>query len=172
MYEKHFFLRDEISKQECIPVGCVPPAHWPYPIVSWGGCLPKGGVCPGDVYLGGCLPKGCVYLEGVPCDLSHQAFDVTCMLSLLQLRLKSNAAAYIVLVMWPDKECWDTPPFPSPPTMWTEFLTHACENITFPQLLLRAANINQPSGWCHKHVHKTQYSKECDCFQGYDWINL
>ena len=27
--------------------------------------------------------------------------------------------------------CWDTPPR-------TEFLTHASENITFPQLLLRA----------------------------------
>ena len=26
--------------------------------------------------------------------------------------------------------CWDTP------RLWTEFLTHACENITFPQLLL------------------------------------
>ena len=24
---------------------------------------------------------------------------------------------------------------------WTEFLTHACENITFPQLLLRTVNI-------------------------------
>ena len=23
------------------------------------------------------------------------------------------------------------------PLLWTEFLTHACENITFPQLLLR-----------------------------------
>ena len=22
------------NKQECIPVGCVPPAHWPYLIVS------------------------------------------------------------------------------------------------------------------------------------------
>ena len=166
MYEKHFFLRDEIS---------VPPAHWPYSIVSWGGgCLPRGvsaqgGVCPGDVYLGGYLPKGvCLPRRCTMWPIP----SVTCMLSLLQLRLKSNAAAYIVLVMWPDKECWDTPPFPSPPTMWTEFLTHACENITFPQLLLRAANINQPSGWCHKHVRKTQYSKECDCFHGYDWINL
>ena len=31
---------------------------------------------------------------------------------------------------------WDTH---TPP--WTEFLTHACENITFPQLLLRAVII-------------------------------
>ena len=27
------------------------------------------------------------------------------------------------------------------PPLWTEFLTHACENITFPQLLLRAVKI-------------------------------
>ena len=26
---------------------------------------------------------------------------------------------------------------PPPPPLWTEFLTQACENITFPQLLLR-----------------------------------
>ena len=52
---------------------------------------------------------------GVPCDLSHNAFDVTCMLALHQLRLNSNAAAYIVLVMWPLKECWDTP-YPLPPS--------------------------------------------------------
>ena len=28
------------------------------------------------------------------------------------------------------------------PLLWTEFLTHACENITFPQLLLRTVKIN------------------------------
>ena len=26
----------------------------------------------------------------------------------------------------------------TPPSLWTEGMTHACENITFPQLLLRA----------------------------------
>ena len=31
---------------------------------------------------------------------------------------------------------WDTTP-----PLWTEFLTHACENITFPQLLLRTVII-------------------------------
>ena len=29
----------------------------------------------------------------------------------------------------------------APPLLWTEFLTHACENITFPQLLLRTVTI-------------------------------
>ena len=71
-----------------------------------GGCMvARGGVCG---CRGGCawLPGGCM-----PCDLCHHAFDVTCMLSLLQLRLNRNAAAYIVLVMWharppPGKNCW------------------------------------------------------------------
>ena len=74
-----------------------------------GGCLPREGdgeglsrrclprvVCPGGLSVQGrvcCLPGG------VPCDLSRHAFDVTCMLSLFQLRLKSYAAAYTVLVM-------------------------------------------------------------------------
>ena len=32
-----------------------------------------------------------------------------------------------------------------PPHLWTEFLTHACENITFPQLLLRTVTICKPT---------------------------
>ena len=66
----------DYTKQECIPVGCVPPAQWP----SGGGVLHPG---------------------GVPCDLSHHAFDVTCMLPAHQLRPTNSAAAYILLVMWP-----------------------------------------------------------------------
>ena len=49
------------QKQECIPVGCLPPAFWPYPSMHCRGeCLP-GGICPGGVYPGGCLPRGYVY---------------------------------------------------------------------------------------------------------------
>ena len=53
------------------------------------GCVSVG-VCPGGVCWEGV--QGCV-----PCDLSHNAFDVTCMVSLHQLRLISNAAGYVVL---------------------------------------------------------------------------
>ena len=69
----------------------------------------RGGVCPGGV--------------------CHYAFDVTCMLSLLQLRLKSNACDLA-------RHAGINPPP-------TEFLTHACENITLPQLLLREVKIMQ-----------------------------
>ena len=36
--------------------------------------------------------------QGVPCDLCHHAFDVTCMLPPHQLRPTNSAAAYILLV--------------------------------------------------------------------------
>ena len=46
--------------------------------------------------------------------------------------------------------CWEAnPPVgagiqrQTPPTPWTDFLTHACENITFPKLLLRAVKISE-----------------------------
>ena len=38
------------------------------------------------------------------------------------------------------KVCWDTHPLLRHPP-WTELLTHACENITFLQLLLRVVKI-------------------------------
>ena len=52
-----------------------------------GGSLPRGMLAQGSVCQG-----------GVPCDLSHNVLDVTCMLSQYQLRVNTYAAAYIVLV--------------------------------------------------------------------------
>ena len=50
---------------------------------------------------------------GLPCDLSHHAFDVTCMLLPHQLRPTNSAAAYIVLVGHVTcKASWDTTPLP------------------------------------------------------------
>ena len=64
---------------------------------------------------------------GVPCDLSHHAFDVTCMLSPHQLRLTNSAAPYIVVVQ-------GMMGYPLP----VNRITDTCKNITFPQLRLRA----------------------------------
>ena len=51
-----------------------------------------------------------------------------------QLRPTNSAAAYILLVGHVICEaCWDTPLQP----LWTEFLRHASENITLPQLRCR-----------------------------------
>ena len=50
-------------KQVCIPVGCIPPAHWPYWIVL---CLPGGGsgygCCPGEA--GVVVSRGGVDVQG------------------------------------------------------------------------------------------------------------
>ena len=69
------------AKGGCLPGGCLP-----------GGCVCQGGVCQGGVCQGGVCQGGCV-----PCDLSHHAFHVTCMLPPHQLRLNTSAAAYILL---------------------------------------------------------------------------
>ena len=68
---KWVILRRMYFQQECILVGCVPPACWPY--LAARGCIPRGmsarggvpgggdvcpgGVCPGGCLLGGCLPR-------------------------------------------------------------------------------------------------------------------
>ena len=72
---------------------------------SWGVGSPSGGVGWGSpswgfLHSGGVLhPRGSPSWGGVPCDLSHHAFDVTCMLPAHQLRPTNSAAAYILLVM-------------------------------------------------------------------------
>ena len=46
-------------EQDCIPVGCVPPARWPYlTACSPGGCLLRGGVCSGGCLLWGVFSGG------------------------------------------------------------------------------------------------------------------
>ena len=68
-----------IAKQECIPVGCVLPAYWPYPSMHCaGGCLPLGGVYPwrclprGVSAHWGCLPRGCLPGGCLPKGVSAQ----------------------------------------------------------------------------------------------------
>ena len=67
-----------IYNKKCVPVGCVPPACWPYPsMYCRGRGVPAGGVPAGGCTCGGCTCRGCtcqgctcqgVYLqwEGVP----------------------------------------------------------------------------------------------------------
>ena len=64
--------------------------------VWWGGMHGRGGLRG----RGACVAGGaCVVVGGAwPCDLSHHAFDVTCMLSPHLLRPTNSAAPYIVLV--------------------------------------------------------------------------
>ena len=86
----HAVFRKNLAKQECIPVGCVPPAHWLYLIVS-----ARGHACH-------TFP---------PCHTYPPSHTPPAMHTPLPC----------------------TPPGTHDP-MWTEFLTHASENITLPQL--------------------------------------
>ena len=75
--------------------------------VSQGDVCPKGDTCllaGWSAWGGGCLP-GRVSAQGVSarvvCHVTYTIMHLMlpCMLSLLQLRLKSNEAAYTVVVM-------------------------------------------------------------------------
>ena len=55
--------------QECIPVGCVPAARWPYAAVCFpGGCLVRGGAAwsRGGICSGGSAPGGVPGPGGIP----------------------------------------------------------------------------------------------------------
>ena len=100
--------------------------------VTTGGGFSIGGF---SIPAGDASIQGGLSIWGVPCDLSHHAFDVTCMLPPHQLRPTNSAAAYILLVGHVTcKAWWDT----TPPM---NRITHTCKNITFPQLRLRAVII-------------------------------
>ena len=106
------------AKQECIPVGCVPSAHWPYPVVS-----ATQAPCHAHPRCHACPLK-----PTHPCHAHPPP--------------RMPPAMYA--------PCHTCPPIPCmPPTMhapyhacppamhtplWTEFLTHASEKITLPQL--------------------------------------
>ena len=66
----HDMLRKGMNQQVCIPVGCVPAAHW---LSASQGCLVLGGVWSGGCVwswgclVGGCGPVGCLLLGGVVC---------------------------------------------------------------------------------------------------------
>ena len=56
--------KTQCKSQQCIPVGCVPPAHWPYLIVSEGGGMgARGEVVPGE---GACMPER--HAGPLPCE--------------------------------------------------------------------------------------------------------
>ena len=144
--------------QECIPVGCVPPAHWPYLVVSY----PCNHAHPPTTHalLQPCMP---------PCN--HACPPATTHAPLqphmppLQPRMPlatthaHNHACPPATMHTPQQPC--TPPqqphmppatmhTPPPATihtpwqpctpLWTEFLTHASENITLPQTSFAGGN--------------------------------
>ena len=104
------------------------------------GCLLRGrGVC-----LGGCLPRAVSAQGGLPGGGNGLS---------VQGALPSGCL--------PRRGCLPggTPPSPPPPP-WTEFLTPACENITFSQLMLRAVtNHIKTAHDEHRHVSELLSNK-------------
>ena len=64
-------------KQECIPVGCVPPAHWPHLVVSAGGLRTCRGACvPRGVHAWGAwVPGECACPGGVHTPPADRILD-------------------------------------------------------------------------------------------------
>ena len=110
----HAAFGKKCAKQECIPVGCV---------LSAARCSGSRG---GAVCLWGCFYLGCVCLPRRGC-LSRGWCVCVCPRG----GLPHTSHAQCMLGYLPPGPV-HAGINPSPP--WTEFLTHACENITFPQL--------------------------------------
>ena len=101
-----------------------------------GGCLLGGDVCSGEVSARG-LPTGGVCLGKGVCPrgfLPRGCLPGECTLP------------------WTQRQT---------PLSWTEFLTHASENITFPQLLLRTVKIT--SNKHHQCPDMDKVSTQCTC---------
>ena len=134
---------DLTTEQDCIPVGCVPPACWPYPSMHCadrrctyrGGVPARGCTCLGDVpaqgctCLGGVPARGVYVLGGVPARGVY-TWGCTCLGG-----VPAQGGVY-VLGVYPNMQWGRHPPPPNPP--WTESQTPV---KTFPQLRLRAVKI-------------------------------
>ena len=144
MFKNNFMVlkrRWQPKEQECIPVGCVPPACWPYPSMHCGGDVPARGVPAKGLYLprgvpaGGDLPRRCTCLGGVPAQGGVPAWGCTCPGVYLPggytcLRGCTCSGGIPARGVYLGRcTCPGTPPPPPPP--WTEWLTDSCKNITF-----------------------------------------
>ena len=113
------------SKQECIPVGCIPPAHWPYAMHAPLPHMPPYHACA-PCYT--CPPA----THKHPWHAHLLPYMPPAMHALLPC---TPPAIHAPLPHISPLPCM--PPLPPPPPPWTEFLTHASENITLPQLHCR-----------------------------------
>ena len=125
-----WYGKNTYKKQECIPVGCVLLTHWPYflvlhlPVVGGGGvqgvlvsrgCWCPRGWCPGAV-------------QGV--DISSHPWSGP-----------PPPTRTSTPLLWPCDVSHDAFGVTPPPPYWTQWVTHACENITFIRFATRVVNI-------------------------------
>ena len=123
------------------PLGGSPSRGWGVLHPGGGGfSIPGGSPSGGFSIWGGSPSQG-----GVPCDLSHHAFDVTCMLPPHQLRHINSAPAYILLPGHVTcKACWETH------TPRVNRMTDRCKIITLPQTSFAGSNNGQQA-----HINPT-----------------
>ena len=122
-------------KQECIPVGCVPPSHWPYLIVSHA-CPPATMHTPSCNHA--CSPQPCMPLTTThapqPCTPPQPHMPPAAMHVPTTIHAPHNHAC-------PPQPCMPPTTMHAPhnhahtpattPPQWTEWLTDRCKNITF-----------------------------------------
>ena len=114
------------------------------------GCFCLGGICLGGICLG-YLPRGCLpgvglsaQGEGVyPGGVSAQVVSAQRWGCLSRGVCPGGCLpGWCLLGVYPNMHIGRHPPgLRGRHPMWTEFLTHTCENITFPQLCLRMVKI-------------------------------
>ena len=132
--------RLEGVRDVCPGVGCLPRGWGVCPGVSVLGCLPRGvsarGVCPGV----GCLPRGRSVCPGVSVQgcLPRGVAALGC---LTRGGVFAQGEGCLPRAVFVRSVCLGVYTCP----LWTEFLTHACENITFPQLRLRTVISKVPN---------------------------
>ena len=161
--------------QECIPVGCVPPAHWPYLVISYAPPLatthtPRNHACPPATThapnnhahtpatmhtplqphtppLQPHMPPATMHAPSASMHAPPQphmppgnhacppatthAPQQPCMLP-LQPCIPPQPCMPPTTTHTPSNHACPSPSNHAPPP-WTEFLTHASENITLPQ---------------------------------------
>ena len=116
--------------QECIPVGCVPPAHWPTISHSVGG----GGMCGMHAPCHACpLPHMPPAMHSSPVTYApspamHTPLACTAPAMHVPCHTHPPCHACPPTTHTPLPR---TPPPPCMPPLWTEWLTDMCKNITF-----------------------------------------
>ena len=157
LYFYHCQFCRKICGQECISVGCVPPACWLYPVVS-NVCVCGGGersAHPFDADLTDAdTPMQHPWCRFPKTHLDEAKADPTLQRQTPSLQRQTPSLK-------------GRPPTCKGP-LWTEWQTDACENITFPKHRLQCgknARINFQLSFnaeCHRKTYRRHQSIKPD----------
>ena len=122
--------------QQCIPVGCVAPTHWPYLVLSY--TPPCNHACPPATMH---APQQPHMPPQQPCTppSNHTCPPATTHVPRQPCTPPSNHTCPLATMHAPSATM-HAPWQPHMPPLWTEFLTLASENITLPQTSFAGGN--------------------------------